>query len=110
MKGDHTKFFVSQKYVKNTNHSLICITNTSLFCIPSNIEPSESWSALSLSLLELLLQKSWKSKNVAPHPPVIKTNQLSHTPFNAHRRRTCHERFTSSLALYSARTGNTHVK
>ena len=77
MKGDHTKFFVSQKYVKNTkfgsylHHQHVSV----LYSKQHRTLPSESWSVLSLSLLESLLQKSWKSKNVAPHPPVIKTNQ-----------------------------------
>ena len=54
MKGDHTKFFVSQKYVKNTkfgsylHHQHVSV----LYSKQHRTLPSESWSVLSLSLLE----------------------------------------------------------
>ena len=52
MKGDDTKFFGSQQYEMNTKFGsyLQSTTCISLFCIPSNIESSESWFSLYLSL------------------------------------------------------------
>ena len=95
MKGDYTKFFGGQQYEMNSKFGsyLPSTTCISLFCIPSNIESSESWFALYLSLFELLSQKSWsrRLKKTSQHPPVIRTNYWSHTPFNTHRKRTCQE-------------------
>ena len=56
-------------------------------------ESSESRFALYLSLFELFSQKSWSQrlKKTSQHPPVIKTNYWSRTPFNTHRKRTCQE-------------------
>ena len=56
-------------------------------------ESSESRFALYLSLFELFSQKCWSQrlKKTSQHPPVIKTNYWSRTPFNTHRKRTCQE-------------------
>ena len=95
MKVDYTKFFGGQQYEMNTKFGsyLQSTTCISLFCIPSNIESSESCFAQYLSLFELLSQKSWsrRLKKTSQHPPVIRTNYWSHTPFNTHRKRTCQE-------------------
>ena len=93
MKVDYTKFFGGQQYEMNTKFGsyLQSTTCISLFCIPSNIESSESCFAQYLSLFELLSQKSWsrRLKKTSQHPPVIRTTDL--TLFNTHRKRTCQE-------------------
>ena len=71
------------------------------------------WFALYLSLSEFLSQTSWfrclKNK-ILQRSPVIRINYWCHTLFNAHRKRTCQVRLTSSSELYSARSENAHVK
>ena len=83
MKVDYTKFFGGQQYEMNTKFGsyLQSTTCISLFCIPSNIESSESCFAQYLSLFELLSQKSLsrRLKKTSQHPPVIRTNNWSHT-------------------------------
>ena len=104
MKGDYTKFFGGQQYQMNTYFGsyLQSTTCISLFCIPSNIESSESCFAQYLSLFELLSQKSWSRrwKKTLQHLPVIRTNYWSLTLFKTHRKRTCQVRLTSSPTLY----------
>ena len=70
------------------------------------------WSALYLSLFELLSQTSWfrclKNK-ILQHLPVIRTNYWCHTLFDTHRKRSCQVRLTSSPALYFRHAQKTHM-
>ena len=86
MKGDDAKFFGSQQYEMNTKFGsyLQSTTCISLFCIPSNIESSESCFAQYLSLFELLSQKSWSRR-------LKKTSQRTFQSSES----------TTDLALYS---------
>ena len=86
MKGDDTKFFGSQQYEMNTKFGsyLQSTTCISLFCIPSNIESSESCFAQYLSLFELLSQKSWSRRLKKTSQRTFQSSEL-----------------TTDLALYS---------
>ena len=68
MKVDYTKFFGGQQNEMNTKFGsyLQSTTCISLYCIPSNIESSESCFAQYLSLFELLSQKSWSRRLKKP--------------------------------------------
>ena len=70
------------------------------------------WSALYLSLFELLSQTSCfrclKNK-ILQHLPVIRTNYWCHTLFDTHRKRSCQVRLTSSPALYFRHAQKTHL-
>ena len=86
MKGDDAKFFGSQQYEMNTKFGsyLQSTTCISLFCIPSNIESSESCFAQYLSLFELLSQKSWSRRLKKTSQRIFQSSEL-----------------TTDLALYS---------
>ena len=94
MKVDYTKFFGGQQYEMNTKFGsyLQSTTCISLFCIPSNIESSESCFAQYLSLFELLSQKSWSRRLKKPRN-ILQSSELTTdlTLFNTHRKRTCQE-------------------
>ena len=87
MKVDYTKLFGGQQYEMNTKFGsyLQSTTCISLFCIPSNIESSESCFAQYLSLFELLSQKSWSRRLKKTSQRTFQSSEL-----------------TTDLALHSA--------
>mgnify|MGYP000185186409 CR=1 FL=1 len=86
MKVDCTKFFGGQQYEMNTKFGsyLQSTTCISLFCIPSNIESSNSCLAQYLGLFELLSQKSWSRRLKKTSQRTFQSSEL-----------------TTDLALYS---------
>lgn len=77
-------------------------TCTSLFCFPSNLESSESWFALYLSLFELFSRKS-RSQCLKATRHTFQSLLISHPIQHAQ------VRLSLSPALYSARLENAHV-
>ena len=80
-------------------------TCTSLFCFPSNLESSESWFALYLSLFELFSRKSW-SQCLKATRHTFQSSELT-TDLTLYSTRT--SKIELSPALYLARLENTHV-